>query len=93
ITPPPTPVDAASLKGRDASLTIPLASCLLNVECCQMVLTLPVLDESFTTLLPISVPIPIPTLGPFAGVLCSPATDLDILGNQCIAGGTPLCCQ
>ncbi|KAI0667379.1 hypothetical protein C8Q78DRAFT_959365, partial [Trametes maxima] len=77
--------------------SIPLASCLLNIECCQQVVTLPVIPGSLTSLLggllPISAPVPIPTLGPMAGLLCSKVDDLDILTNQCLAGGTPLCCQ
>ncbi|EIW52870.1 uncharacterized protein TRAVEDRAFT_75121 [Trametes versicolor FP-101664 SS1] len=95
ITPPPVPIDAA-VRARDEALTIPLLSCLVSIECCQMVLTLPVLPASLTGILAplgLTAPIPIPTLGPMAGLICSPATDLDILGNQCLAGGTPLCCQ
>ncbi|KAI0631632.1 hypothetical protein C8Q77DRAFT_1219049 [Trametes polyzona] len=97
ITPPPVASEADALQARAGpALTIPLVSCLLNVKCCDTVLTLPVLplDSLVSTLLPgVTLPIPIPTLGPLAGLLCSPATDLDILGNQCLKGGTPLCCQ
>ncbi|KAI0776892.1 hypothetical protein BD413DRAFT_454221, partial [Trametes elegans] len=82
---------------RDEPTSIPLeiaaSDCLLNIECCQSVLTLPVLPASFTTLLPIAPPIPVPTLGPLAGIECSRISDLDIIGNQCLQGGTPLCCQ
>ncbi|KAI0366468.1 hypothetical protein BV20DRAFT_914110, partial [Pilatotrama ljubarskyi] len=93
ITPPPTPVGAAHLGARDDPPTIPIADCLFSVECCQQILTLPVIPASFTTLLPITAPVPIPTLGPLAGLLCSDASDLDPLTNQCLSGGTPLCCQ
>ncbi len=85
ITPPPVPIDA-DVRARDEALTIPLLSCLASIDCCQMVLTLPVLPaDGITSILGplgITAPIPIPTLGPMAGLLCSPATDLDILGNQ-----------
>ncbi|KAH9895765.1 hypothetical protein C8Q73DRAFT_618881, partial [Cubamyces lactineus] len=76
--------------------TIFLTDCQVSVECCQQVLTLPVLTLSFTTDLrvPITAPTPIPTLGPLAGVDCSDAsTNFDPVANQCLSGGTPLCCQ
>ncbi|KAH9895763.1 hypothetical protein C8Q73DRAFT_789563 [Cubamyces lactineus] len=95
ITPAPV-VDGSVQRARaadDVPTTIPLADCLFSVECCQQVFTLPVLPLSFTTALPITAPIPLPTLGPLAGIDCSDASDLDPITNQCLSGGTPLCCQ
>ena len=82
ITPPPV-VDAA-VPTPAVAATIPLASCLLNIECCQNTVSLPDLSGALTSLLPgvTSLPIPLPTLGPLVGVQCSAATDLNILGNQ-----------
>ncbi|KAH9847086.1 hypothetical protein C2E23DRAFT_531349 [Lenzites betulinus] len=95
ITSPPALVDGARLKARDDVSTLPLASCTLNVACCQQVLTVPVIPASFTTLLPssLTVPVAIPTLGPVVGVECTPATSSDITGSSCNAGGSPVCCQ
>ncbi|KAI0653692.1 hypothetical protein C8Q70DRAFT_1059104 [Cubamyces menziesii] len=93
----PAPVVGGSVQraraADDVPTTIPLADCLFSVECCQQVFTLPVLPLSLTTALPITAPIPLPTLGPLAGVDCSDASDLDPITNQCLSGGTPLCCQ
>ncbi|KAI0832826.1 hypothetical protein BC628DRAFT_356238 [Trametes gibbosa] len=95
ITSPPAPIDAVRLKARDDVSTIPLASCTLNVACCEQVLTVPIIPASFTSLLPssLTLPIAIPTLGPVVGVQCTPATSHDITGSSCLAGGSPVCCQ
>ncbi|KAI8976293.1 hypothetical protein BD414DRAFT_423263 [Trametes punicea] len=93
ITPAPNPNDSPLQPRDDPPATIPLADCLFSVECCQQVLTLPVLPAEFTSLLPLSAPVPIPTLGPRAGLICSEADDLDPLTNQCLSGGTAMCCQ
>ncbi|TBU54217.1 hypothetical protein BD310DRAFT_828458 [Dichomitus squalens] len=90
VTQPPTTASSAP----PSIETIPLAQCLATVECCQSTLSLPTIPvDSLTSILPLPSGLPIPTLGPLAGFECSAATDLDILGNQCLAGGTPLCCQ
>lgn len=82
----PAPVVGGSVQraraADDVPTTIPLADCLFSVECCQQVFTLPVLPLSLTTALPITAPIPLPTLGPLAGVDCSDASDLDPITNQ-----------
>ncbi|CDO68549.1 hypothetical protein BN946_scf184998.g46 [Trametes cinnabarina] len=97
ITPPPVPRDVQFGARDDPPATIPVEDCMSSLECCQQILTLPIIPASFTSLLsallPISAPVPLPTLGPRAGLLCSAATDADILGNQCLAGGTAVCCQ
>ena len=86
ITPPPVPaaLNAAAAAPTAAAETIPVASCLLNIECCQNTVSLPDLSGALTSLLPgvTSLPIPLPTLGPLVGVQCSAATDANILGNQ-----------
>ncbi|KAH9939671.1 uncharacterized protein BXZ73DRAFT_43357 [Epithele typhae] len=93
ITPAPRARRDTATPGADIT-TLPVASCLASVECCQQTVSLPVLPASFTTLLSgVTVPVPVPTLGPLAGVTCSSATALDIVGNQCLQGGTPVCCQ
>ncbi|RDX44322.1 hypothetical protein OH76DRAFT_1359698 [Lentinus brumalis] len=76
-----------------AASTIGIAQCLATIQCCQS--TIPVDDvipASIATLIP-TLPVPLPTLGPLLGVQCSAATDLNIIGNQCLMGGTPVCCE
>ncbi|OJT15439.1 hypothetical protein TRAPUB_8002 [Trametes pubescens] len=94
ITAAPAPIDAVHLQGRDVVSTIPLSSCTLFVECCQQVLTVPVIPASFTALLPSDLaPIPLPTLGPVVGIQCTPATSANITESSCSVGGSPMCCQ
>ncbi|KAI0740333.1 hypothetical protein C8Q76DRAFT_790803 [Earliella scabrosa] len=65
---------------------IDIAQCLLEVQCCQDTIPVP-------SILPtgVSLPIPLPTLGPLIGLECSSA--FDIIGNKCLTGGTPVCCE
>ena len=82
ITAPPV-VERAAPTPADIT-TIPVVSCLANIECCAATATVPLDPGSIATLLPglTSLPIPLPTLGPLLGFMCSSATDLSILGNQ-----------
>ncbi|KAI0740220.1 hypothetical protein C8Q76DRAFT_609479 [Earliella scabrosa] len=82
----PTPVSA-----------IDIGQCEINLQCCNSLV--PVIDIPIGTLtlsvLPTGSPVTIPvlSLGPYLGFECSSATDLDIFGNRCLTGGTPVCCQ
>ncbi|KAL1942297.1 hypothetical protein VTO73DRAFT_6361 [Trametes versicolor] len=95
ITAAPAAIDAVRLQGRDVVSTIPFSSCTLFVECCQQVLTVPVIPASFAALLPtgLTAPVPFPTLGPVVGLECTPTNSDGIKGSSCLAGGSPMCCQ
>ena len=84
ITPAPGAADKRQLLPTGTLTTLPIASCLANIECCANTLSVPVLPASLTSLLPgvTDLPIPIPTLGPLVGLECSSADDLSIIGNQ-----------
>ncbi|KAI0739588.1 hypothetical protein C8Q80DRAFT_189773 [Daedaleopsis nitida] len=78
-SPPPTPTGA-----------IDIGQCLSELQCCQSTFSLAALPSDIANLIP---GLPLPTLGPMVGVVCSSITDLNPLGNQCLNGGKIVCCE
>ncbi|KAI0752919.1 hypothetical protein C8Q80DRAFT_485209 [Daedaleopsis nitida] len=76
-----------------ANGTIDVSQCTANLLCCLQTFSLPDSSAaSITSLLPLPTGLPFP-VDPLVAAQCSPATDPDIFGNQCLNGGTPLCCE